>query len=100
MVADDPSDAVRLVLAFGDRRVARPAGAADLIRLLLDAKLVIGIVLTAVDLVLVELAGADRVAAGELGRGGIVGDGLDFEDVEPAKFRDLLESERRIVDQP
>ena len=47
-----------------------------------------------------QLAGADRVAAGQLGRRGVVGDRLDLEDVEPAEFGDLLERQRGIVDQP
>jgi len=47
-----------------------------------------------------QLIGADRVAAGELGRGGIVGNRLDLEDVKPAEFRNLGESERAIVHQP
>ena len=63
-------------------------------------ELVIGIVLAAVDLVQGELARAQRVAAGELGRGGIVGDRLHLEDVQAAEFGDLLEGERRVVDQP
>ena len=47
-----------------------------------------------------QLAGADRVAAGQLGRGGIVGDRLDLEDVKAAEFGDLLERQRGVVDQP
>ena len=54
----------------------------------------------ALDFLMVELAGADRVAPGQLGRSGIIGDRLDLEDVEPAKFGDLLERQRAVVDQP
>jgi hypothetical protein len=100
MVADDPGDSVRLVLPLGDRRVARALGSADLVGLLLDAQDVFGIGLAAVDLLLIELAGADRIPAGQLGGGGIVGDRLNLEDVETAKFGDLLEGESGVVDQP
>ena len=100
MVADQPGDAVGLVLALGDRRVARPLGAHRLVGLAVHPELVIGIGLAALDLVLGELARAQRIAAGELGGGGVVGDRLHFEDVQAAKFGDLLEGERAVVDQP
>ena len=47
-----------------------------------------------------QFAGAQRIAPGELGGGGIVGDRLHFQDVQAAKFGDLLEGERGVVDQP
>ena len=56
-------------------------------------QLVGGIVLALVDLLLRQLARAQRIAAGQLGRGGVVGDRLHLEDVQPAKFGDLLEGE-------
>ena len=59
-----------------------------------------GVGLAAVDLLLVQFAGADRIASGQLGRGGVVGDRLDLEDVQPAEVRDLIERERGVVDQP
>jgi hypothetical protein len=59
-----------------------------------------GVVLALLDLLLGQLARADRVATGQLGRGGIVGDRLHLEDVEAAEFGDLLEGERAVVDQP
>ena len=89
-----------LSCALRDRRVARAAGAAGLVRLLVHVEAVGRIGLALVDLFLGELAGADRVAPGQLGRGGIVGDRLHLEDVEAAKFGDLLEGERAVVDQP
>ena len=83
-----------------DRRVARPLGAADLVGLLVHLEPVVGIGLALLDLLVGELAGADRVAAGQLGRRGIVGDRLDLEDMQAAELGDLLEGERAVVDQP
>ena len=71
-----------------------------LVGLLQEAKAIARIGLAAVDLLLVELARPDRVAASELGRRRVVGDRLDLQDVEPAEFGDLLEGERGVVDQP
>jgi hypothetical protein len=61
---------------------------------------VVGIVLALHDLLMRQLSGADRVAAGQLGRRGVVGDRLHLEDMEAAKLGDLLEGERAILDQP
>jgi len=41
-----------------------------------------------------QLAGADRVAPGQLGGRGVVGDRLDLEDMQPAEFGDLFERQR------
>ena len=100
MVADDPGDAVRLVLPLGDRRVARPLGATDLLGPLRDDELVIRVGLTLVDLVLRQLVRAQRIAPGQLGRGGIVGDRLDLQDVQSGEIGDLLKSELGVVYQP
>jgi hypothetical protein len=100
MVADDPRDAVRLVLALGHRRVARALGAADWLWALEHLQAIIGIALALVDFVHRDFMGAHRIAAGIFGCGGIVGDRLHFEDMEPAKFRDLVETERGVVDEP
>ena len=64
------------------------------------AQPIVGIGLAALDLLLGELARAQRIAAGQLGRGGVVGDRLHLEDVQAAEFGDLLEGERGVVDQP
>src|SRR4029078_4226887 len=61
---------------------------------------VFGVILSLHDLVVGQFDRTNGVAAGELGRRGIVGDRLDFEDVQPAEFRDLLEGQRCILDQP
>ena len=45
MVLDDPGDSVRLVLALGDRRVARSLGAADCFGRLVHLERVVGVVL-------------------------------------------------------
>jgi hypothetical protein len=61
---------------------------------------VVRVVLALDDLVVRQLVGADRIAAGELGRGRVIGNRLDFQDVKAAEFGDLLERERAILDQP
>src|SRR3546814_4418993 len=43
---------------------------------------------------------ADGIAAGIFGRGGLVGDRLDLEDVDAAIFGDLDKGEAGVVDQP
>ena len=100
VVADQPGDAVRLVLPLGDRRVARALGTHGLIGLAVHLKPIIRVVLAAVDLLQRQLARAQGIAAGQLGRGGIVGDRLHLEDMKAAKFGDLLEGQRSVVDQP
>jgi hypothetical protein len=100
MVADQPGDSIGLVLALRQRRVAWPLGPADLVGRLLDLELVVRILLSLLDLLVSQLAGADRVAARQLGRSRIVGDRLHFQDVQAAEFGDLLERQRAVVDQP
>ena len=77
-----------------DRRVARPLGAADGFRRLVHLERVVGVPLALFDFLVGQLAGADRVAAGQLGRGRIVGDRLHLEDVQAAELGDLLERQR------
>ena len=100
MVLDDPQDAIRLVLALRNRRVTRAGGTARLFRLARQLEHIVRIGLAAVELFLGQLAVADRVTPSQLGRGGIIGDGLDFENVQAAEGGDLVEGQRRIVDQP
>ena len=100
VILDDPVDPVGLVLALADRRVARSLCAANGFGRLVHLQPVVGVLLPLLDLVVGQFAGADRVAAGELGCRGVVGDRLHFEDVQAAEFGDLLKGERRIVDQP
>jgi hypothetical protein len=87
-------------LSWRHRRVARALGAADLLGTLDHLQAIGGIGLALVDFVLRQLVRAHRIAAGQLGRGGIVGDRLHFEDVETAEVRDLVERQRGVVDQP
>src|SRR3546814_16547082 len=61
---------------------------------------VIGIGLALVDFLDRQFVRADGIAPRQLGRGGIVGDRLDLEDVEAAKIGDLLKAERGAIDQP
>ena len=75
-----------------DRRVARPLGAADRVRRLVHLQRIVGIRLALLDFLVRQLAGADRVAAGQLGRCRVVGNRLHLEDVEAAEFGDLLEA--------
>ena len=100
MVADDPVDPVGLVLALADRRVTRATGAADLVRLLVHLERIIGVSLALFDCLVGQFTGADRVAAGQLGRGGVVSDRLDLKNMKPAELGDLLEGQRCILDQP
>jgi hypothetical protein len=102
MVAQQPEDGVRPILALRHRRVARRA----LLRLR-DAhlrngeiQLVRRILLRALDLVARELAGLDRIEALDALRRIAVGDRLHFKRVQLAECGDLLEGQRRVVDQP
>ena len=52
------------------------------------------------DLFVSQFAGAERIAPGQFGGRGVVGDRLDFEDMQATKLRDLFECQRAIVDQP
>ena len=99
MIADHPGNAVGLVRPLRHRRVARPLGAADLLWSFEDLQAIIGVRLPLVDFGLGQFVRADRVATGQLGRGGVIGDGLDFQDMQAAKFGDLLKAERCIVDE-
>src|SRR3546814_5670361 len=71
VVLQDPRDAVGLVLALADRRVARAAGAANrVLRLLAHLELVVRVVLTLFNLFHRQFVRADGIAAGIFGRGG------------------------------
>ena len=100
MIADDPGDAVGLVLALRDRGVARPLGAADVDRGTLHLQAIRRIGLAFLDLAMGQLARMDRIAPGVLRAGEVVRHCLDLEDVQAAEIGDLLEAERGIVDQP
>ena len=100
MVADDPGNPVGLVLTLGHRGIARPLGAGDLDRGLLHLERIVGIGLAALDLIVGQLAGMDRIAPGVLGPGQIVGHRLDFQDVEAAELGDLLKRQTGAVDKP
>ena len=83
-----------------NRRVARALGAAHRVGRLVHLQPVVGVLLALLDFLVGQLAGADRVAAGQLGRRGVVGDRLHLEDVKAAEFGDLLEGQRTVLDQP
>ena len=100
VVADDPGDAVGLVLPLRHGRVARPLGASNLLGTLDDLQLVLGVRLRAVDLVLRQFVRANGVTPGQLGRCGVIRDRLNLENVQPAELRDLVERERGVVDHP
>jgi hypothetical protein len=56
--------------------------------------------LAAIELVLGQFAVAHRIAAGQLGGGGIIGNRLHFKDMQAAEGGNLFKGQRRIVDQP
>src|SRR3546814_7520417 len=90
-----------LFRSLADRRVARAAGAANrVLRLLAHLELVVRVVLTLFNLFHRQFVRADGIAAGIFGRGGLVGDRLDLEDVDAAIFGDLDKGEAGVVDQP
>ena len=102
MVAHQPEDGVRPVLALRDRRVAR-AAALDLRHAHLrlgNLHAVVRVGLGLLDLFARELAGEDRVGALDPLRGIAVGDRLHLERMQHAEMRDLLEGQRRVFDQP
>src|SRR5439155_47801 len=81
-------------------RVSVGGGAPALLGRPVHFQPVIGVFLPLLDFLGRKFARADRIAAGELGRRGVVGDRLDLENVQTAEFGDLLKCERRIFDQP
>ena len=50
-----------------------------------------------VDLFLRQFVRAHRIAAGQLGRRGIVSDRVHLENVQPAEFGDLVEAESEVL---
>src|SRR3546814_17230475 len=85
--SDLPRNAVGLVLALGNGGVARPLGATHLFGAFRHLEPVIGIGLALVDFLDRQFVRADGIAPRQLGRGGIVGDRLDLEDVERSEER-------------
>ena len=102
MLGEQPGDGVRAILTFRDRRITRALGARDRHRQfpLRHHKAGGRIVLAARDLGLRQLAGLDRARADDADRHFFIGDALHLEAVQFAKIADLLEGERRVVDQP
>jgi hypothetical protein len=103
MVAHQPEDRVRPVLAARDRRVARAffllrLGQADLGVEELEPAGRIGHRLF--DLLAAELAGEDGVEALDALRRVAVGDRLHLERVKLAEIGDLVERERGVLDEP
>jgi hypothetical protein len=102
VVLQQPGDRIGLILALGDRRVARPGvlHQLDWMRLLGDLEPRVRVFLAALDLVDRELAVGDRIEALHLHRHLAIGDGLDFERMKATKLADLVEGERGVLDQP
>jgi hypothetical protein len=102
VVARQPGDPVRLVLALGHRRIARPLGAlggfgqVELDQLQAPR----GVVLAALDLFPGKLAVGGGVQTLDSNRHFAVGDALHLELVQTAELGDLLEGERGVLDQP
>ncbi len=103
MIAHQPEDGVRPVLAARHRRVARA-----LLRLgfgqahfrLGDVQLIVRVGFGGGDFLAGQLPGEDRIEPLDALRGVAVGDRLHFERMQVAQLRDLVERQRRILDQP
>ena len=98
----EPGDSVGPVLPLRDRRVAG-ALLADLRerdRRFRHFQPGVGILFTLLDLRFADLAVGDRVEALHARRDLAVRDRLNLEDMKAAVVRDLIECQRRIVDQP
>ena len=103
MIAHQPQNGVRAVLAARHRRIARA-----LFRLgfgqphlrLGDVQAVIRIGFGGGDFLAGQLSGDDRIGAFDALGGVAVGDRLHFERMQVAQLRDLVEGQRRIVDEP
>ena len=103
MVAQQPIDRVRLVLALGNRRIARRLLGLDVRHLVFRRRhleLQLGIFLGLFDLVMGELAGGDRVDALDSLGHVLVRNTLHLEGMHADELGDLLEGERGVVDQP
>jgi hypothetical protein len=103
MVAEQPGDGVRAVLALGERRVA---GLLALGRLdvgghrLRDREARLRVLLAALELRPGQHALADRVEPPDAGPDLAIGDALDLERMQAAEIGDLVEGQPGIVDQP
>ena len=103
MVAEQPQHGVRPVLPAGQRGIA---GAARLLELrradLRHQKMqpVVRILLRLGDLLAAELAGRNRIITLDAGRDLAVGDAFDLQRMEFAELGDLVEGQRRVLDQP
>jgi hypothetical protein len=102
MVAHQPQDRVRAVLALGDRRVARAllAQFRHHVFRLRDLQLVVRIAFGLGDFLARQLAGIDRVEALDALRRFAVRDRLHLKRVQLAELGDLVEGQRRVVDEP
>ena len=102
MVAHQPQDRVRPVLALGKRRVARRLALgfrhANLRVGQMQAMVLVRLALG--DLLARQLAGHDRVHALDALRGFAVGDRLHLKRMQAAEHRDLVEGKAGVVDQP
>ena len=96
MVAQQPEDGVRTVLALRDRGVARALGALDLRHLHLalgELEVMIWVLGGALQLLAGELPGGDGVEALDAGGDFAIGDAADFERMQLTEFGDLLEGQ-------
>jgi hypothetical protein len=103
MVAQQPENGIRPILALRHRGVARPAAALRLGQADLgfeQLQPMVRVLLGAVDLLTGELAGGDRVAAFDALRDFAVRNALHLQRMEVTEGGDLLEAERGVLDQP
>ncbi len=103
MMAQQPGDRVRSVLALGKRRVARlPA----LLQLDVgrgrarELEAAVRVLLAALDLAALHLPARHRIEAADAGADLAVRDALDLERVQAAEIGDLLEGQARVVHEP
>ena len=103
VVAQQPGDGVRAVLAARDRRVAGPRARRhrrQFVFAFRDLQPQIRVLLAALDLGAGQMARGDRVhALDPLGHIAI-GDALHFKNVKTAEIRHLVKGERGVFDEP
>ena len=100
VVADQPGDAIGLVLTLGNRRVARALGARGRFGRLHHHQFVIGVCLTLFDFRHCDFAGANRVTPHQLGAGCFIGNRLNLKNVKTTEMGNLLKGQRRVIDEP
>ena len=102
MVAHQPENGVGPVLAFGQRRVARPLafGCRDTNLGVRQSQLVGRIGLALFDFRTRDLAADNRIQPLDALRCLIIGNRADFQRVQAAEFRNLVEGEGGVVNQP